>query len=97
MDQAERQDTIRAELERRARSRKTITYGELAGMVGLVAQGLGPFLNIIKSHEAADRRPDLGCLVINAATGFPGYVGNGEVERINALELRESVFKAWSD
>ncbi len=62
-------------------------------MVGLASQGLGKILSQIGAEEAASRRPDIGCLVVNASTGFPGYVGNGEDERRNALAVREAVFR----
>ena len=87
--------TIRAELELRARARATITYGEAAIMVGLANQGLAPILNAIRDEEVEHGRPDLGCLVVRADTGFPGNVGTGEEERHAALAIRRSVFSAW--
>ena len=95
MNQSERQDTIRAELERRARAGKTINYGEMAELVGLAAVGLTPYLDVNKAQEAEQNRPDLGCLAVNSLTGFPGYIGKSESERANALRIREQVFDAW--
>lgn len=89
----DRKTVIRAELLRRAKAGQTISYGEAAKMVGLAAQGLGKILDEIGAEEASENRPDLACLVVNARTGFPGYIGAGEDERRNALAVREAVFK----
>lgn len=87
---------IRAELEQRARARKTITYGEMAPRLGLMPMALGRLLDTVHDEEKAQGRPDLGCLVVNATTKFPGYVGESESERANALAIREAVFKTWA-
>lgn len=93
---AERKAAVRSELEGRAKTRQTVTYGEVARRVGLVPAGLGKILNIIKAEETGRRRPDLGCLVVNVGTGFPGNVGKDRTERDQALAVREAVFTAWS-
>ena len=93
---AERKAVIRSELEGRAMMRQTVTYGEVARRVGLVPAGLGKILDIIKAEETGRRRPDLGCLVVNSKTGFPGNVGSGRVEQEQAMAIREAVFTAWS-
>ena len=94
---AERKAVVRLELEGRAMMRQTVTYGEVARRVGLVPAGLGKILDIIKAEEAGRRRPDLGCLVVNSKTGFPGYVGSRRVEKEQAMAIREAVFTTWSN
>ncbi len=86
---------IRTELEKRARASETITYGEAAALVGRANQGLGSILDAIKHEEAAASRPDLGCLVVDARTKLPSYVGAEQSAKDSALTLREAVFKAW--
>jgi hypothetical protein len=88
-------DIIRAELEKRARARQTITYGQAAALVKRTARGLGPILNAIKIEEAGRRRPDLGCLVVAVRTSLPSYVKEGEDARKRAVEVQEAVFTAW--
>lgn len=94
-DFEDRKSTIRAELQERARARATITYGEAAAMVGLAHQGLSGILNAIKDEEAEQERPDLGCLVVGASTGFPSYVTRDKADRERALSVRKAVFAAW--
>lgn len=89
-------DIIRAELEKRARARQTITYGQAAALVKRTARGLGPILNAIKIEEASRRRPDLGCLVVAVHTGLPSYVKEGQDARERAMRIQEEVFTAWA-
>ena len=89
--------TIRDELEKRARARATMTYGEAAAMVGRANKELAPILNAIRDEEAEHGRPDLGCLVVRADTGFPAYVGMGQEERERAVSTRKAVFVAWKN
>ena len=88
--------TIRAALERRARARQTMTYGEAARLVGRAAQGLGPILTAIGAEETRQDRPDLGALVVKMSTGLPSYVGAGEDARAKAIAVQEAVFTAWA-
>ena len=76
---------LRAELERRARERRTITYGEAAALLGRASQGLGKILTAIRAEETGWRRPDLGCLVVKVRTGLPRYVGQGQDARKRPL------------
>ncbi len=94
---ADRKAVVRSELERRARAGQTVTYGEIAPMAGVVPQGMAKILDIIKAEETGRRRPDLGCLVVNSQTGFPGNVGKHRAERDRALVIREAVFSAWRE
>lgn len=86
--------TIRAELLKRARVGQTITYGEMAQIVGRANQGLGSILDAIKVEAAELGRPDLGCLVVSAYAHFPSYVAAGANARFNALAVRKAVFRA---
>ncbi len=79
--------TLRAELERRARARHIITYGEAAALVGRSTAGLAPLLTSIRVEEAMHRRPDLGVLVVAMSTGLP----NG-MSREKAIAVQEAVF-----
>lgn len=88
--------TIRAELEERARARKTITYGEAAALVGRTARGLGKILTAIRVEEAGRGRPDLGALVVTVSTGLPSYIGAGPDARDRAITIQEAVFEAWA-
>ena len=88
--------TLRAELERRARARQVITYGEAATLVGGSAQGLGKILTAIRVEEASQHRPDLGALAVTVSTGLPGYVGAGQDARDKAIAVQEAVFAAWA-
>lgn len=92
---ADAKATLRADLEMRARARATITYGEAATLVALANQDLASLLNAIRDEEAEQGRPDLGCLVVRADTGFPAYVGPDEAERERAIAARRAVFAAW--
>ena len=94
---ADRKVAVRSELERRAKAGQTVTYGEIAPMAGVIPQGMTKILDIIKAEEAGRRRPDLGCLVVNSQTGFPGNVGTGRVEREQAFAVRQAVFAAWRE
>ena len=84
-----------AELKDRARARATMTYGEAAAIAGRASQELAPILDAIRQEEAEHGRPDLGCLVVRADTGFPAYVGTGHEERERALSTRRAIFAAW--
>ena len=90
-------DIIRAELEKRARARQTITYGQAAALVKRTARGLGKILNAIKAEEAGRNRPDLGHLVVSVRTGLPSYVKDGQDARDRAVRIQEDVFTAWAD
>ena len=87
---------IRAELEKRARTRQTITHVDAADLVKRANQGLVPILDMIRGEEAAAGRPDLGCLVVRTGTGLPGHVMPGKDNRRDALAVREAVFQVWA-
>lgn len=86
---------LRTNLEQRARSRRTLTYGDAAALVGRSTAGLAPLLTSIRVEEAMQRRPDLGALVVRMDTGLPSYVGPGQDAREKAVAVQEAVFAAW--
>ena len=90
----ERKALIVTELRKRAAAGKTITYGELAKLVGLAPQGPWQvMLDEIGIEERAAGRSDLACLVVNAGTGLPGYVAS-EKQEAESLAERRRVFDA---
>lgn len=82
---------IRAELERRARARRVITYGEVAVLVGRSAAALMPVLAAIRAEDARRGRPDLTCLVVSVRTGLPRGM-----DRDRAVVEQEGVFAAYT-
>lgn len=93
MTPADRKALIVTELRKRAEARETITYGKMGKLVGIAPQGpWKALLDEIGADEGATGRPDLACLVVNASTGLPSYVGSSEAEREAALAERERVF-----
>jgi hypothetical protein len=89
--------TIRADLERRARARQTITYGEAAALVKRTARGLGAILTAIRVEEAGRGRPDLSALVVRVSTGMPSYVRADPADRARAIAVQEAVWRAWAE
>ncbi|WP_237482970.1 hypothetical protein [Lichenibacterium dinghuense] len=57
------------DLERLARARRVITYGEAAALVGRSAAALMPVLAAIRAEDARRGRPDLTCLVVAEQEG----------------------------
>ena len=86
-------------LTRRARRKRTITYGELVEEAGLpgIAQGVGrEYLDLIWPHCERMGKPNITSIVVLADTGKPGsgYPGNpslvpSEQRRVYACD--------WSD
>ena len=89
--------TLRAELERQARFRRTVTYGEAGHLVRWPAGGLGAILAAIRAEEAERGRPDLTVLVVLMTTGLPNTVKPGAEARDRAIAVQEAVFAAWAD
>jgi hypothetical protein len=89
--------TIRAELEQRARARRTITYSEAAILVGRSPRGLSAILDAIEREEAACGHPDLGTLVVNVLTRLPTYARTDPAGRARAIAVQEAVFAAWAE
>jgi hypothetical protein len=57
-----------------ARTRRTVTYGELTLRFGSAAQGYGPYLTAIAEHLDKQGHPLLPVLVVSAHSGLP-WVG----------------------
>ncbi len=88
--------TIRAELERRAKARRPITYGEAGHLIGRPAGGIGAILAAIRAEELVRGRPDLTALLVTVNTGLPKRAGVGPEARERAIAVQEAVFRAWS-
>ncbi len=78
----------------RALRRETITYGELAGSIGIpgAAHGMGEYLNPIMWYCANHGLPPLTAVVVNQDTGRPGE-GLITVNQENIDAEWESVFR----
>jgi len=69
----ERASQIWQILVHKAADRETVTYGEVADLMGIGSpRGLGAFLDYIKRYCSANRLPPLHVLVVSKATGAPG-------------------------
>jgi hypothetical protein len=70
---SERASQIWQILVHKAAARETVTYGEVADLMGIgSAQGLGVFLNQIKRYCEANGHPPLHVLAVSKSTGRPG-------------------------
>ncbi len=88
----DRKPAILAELRKRAQVGQTITYGEMGGIVNMPPQGpWGAVLDDIGADERRARRPDIACLVVRKATGWPGQVKGAEALEAAKAE-RQAVF-----
>ena len=80
----------------RARNRQTITYGELAlliGEEGIHQRNLGPYLNHIVAFSMQAAKKDLTVIVVRQDTGKPSK-GNPMVAAVSDVDKeREEVFK----
>ena len=85
---------VRVELERRARARHVVTYGELAAAAGLSTVELMPILAAVRAEDARRCRPDLGSLAVAVRTGLPS--GVGPEGRDGVIAAQETVFAAWA-
>ena len=63
---------IRSILEGCARKMCTITYGELGELIGRLARGRWPELDVICKEDSAADRPDLSLLVVYKGIDLPG-------------------------
>jgi len=74
---SERASQIWAVLAWAARSRQSITYGQLAKLIGVPAAGLGQLLEPVQSFCLLKKLPPLTVLVVQQETGLPGpgFVG----------------------
>lgn len=104
----QRVDRCRTKLIEVARSRGTINYGDLAKLLGVANQSVGPYLNAIYDDEIAHGRPDLTVVAVYSDTGFGRYNSRGgpaqsvRVDPNNPADVRaymdelDRVYKEWS-
>lgn len=91
MTRAERASQIWALLAWAARNRQTLTYGQVAAMIGTPQVAVGGFLEPIQSYCLLNGLRPLTVLVVSKETGEPGPGFIGEtLERIPAA--REAVY-----
>ncbi|MEQ8405150.1 MAG: hypothetical protein RKE49_08625 [Oceanicaulis sp.] len=81
-----------------ARRRQTITYGELGEAVGVIARGLGPYLERLEKWCAEKSLPPLTLLVVKVDTDRPSDEGRykgkryGEMSDSELERLQRQVF-----
>ena len=74
----------------RASNRQTISYGELAGVIGneVPPPALGRYLDLVADFCQVRGVPDLTLVVVSIETGQPGKVREG----VDVAEQRELVY-----
>jgi len=83
---------------RAAKRRTTITYGELAGELGLIARGLGPQLGQLEAWCGQHKLPPLTVAVVRQDTGRPSDEGRYNARRYADMSdeeieaLQQSIF-----
>ena len=92
-DAAERLERVFGLVAARAAEGR-ITYGELAGQLGVSARGTGPYLNPLLRWCRLNGLPPLPVIVVNKASGRPS-TGNYEPSTI-AAETRRVRAHDWS-
>jgi DNA-binding XRE family transcriptional regulator len=70
-------DRCKAKLIAVARANGTITYSELANLLGVANQSIGRYLNAIYEEEIALGHPDLTVVVVYAKTGMGRFNSGG--------------------
>jgi len=78
VDQFERAERAWTILVKLAEERRSITYGELAEIMGVHPRVCRYFLGLIQDHCSKRSLPPLQSLVVNKRTGLPGggYTGS---------------------
>ena len=104
----QRVERCRAKLVAAARSRRTITYSELAEFLRVANQSVGKYLNEIYNQEMSQGRPDLTVVVVYVDTEMGRYNSKGgppqsvQVDPDNPKHVRaykaelSRVYKQWS-
>ncbi len=93
---------IYAELIRAARHRGTVTYQELAHVVGLPLSGnymskrIGELLGTVAQNEVSHHRPMLSALVVNTA-GKPGTGFIPWAEKLGLFHEGDNPEAFWQD
>jgi len=72
MNRSERASQIWAVLAWAAKSRQSLTYGQLGKLIGVPTAGLGPLLEPIQSYCITKGLPPLTVLVVQQESGLPG-------------------------
>jgi hypothetical protein len=89
-------DRCRARLIAVARSHKTITYSELATLLGVANQSVGRYLNAIYEEEIALGHPDLNVVVVYSKTGMGRFNSRGgPAQSIRVDPNRQSDVQAY--
>jgi hypothetical protein len=73
MKRAERASQIWAVLAWAAKSRQSLTYGQLGKLIGVPTAGLGQLLEPIQSYCLIKGLPPLTVLVVQQQSGLPGH------------------------
>lgn len=82
-------------IDRIAQGTAPVIYGEVAGHVGRIPNGLGPLLDEVADLCAARGEPNLAVLVVNKTTGEPTkYADRPDYWR---AEQRRCLAHTWSD
>lgn len=100
---ADRSREIVAVLRYCAMEKRTITYSQLAKILGIPSQGpWKPVLDEISGEETAAGRPDITYLVVSKGNGLPGQIGfepakpPTDEQRRKAKEIIEEVFEGYA-
>ena len=79
------------------RMQRVITYGDVAGYMGIDIRGLGKPLGLIHAYCKRKKYPLLNSIVVSADTGFPGDGFPDNMTPLQFLEERARVFTfGWS-
>jgi alkylated DNA nucleotide flippase Atl1 len=91
MNRAQRAMQVWMILAAAAHERRTLTYGQVAGLLGYEGAGvLAQTLGLIMNYCHRNNLPPLTILVVNQDTGLPGE-GLTTIENLN--QDREAVFR----
>jgi hypothetical protein len=71
----------RSKLFEVARRGKQISYGDLAKHVGVINQGLGPYLDAIYLEEIRQDHPDVTLVAVYSGTKFGRYNSRGRAPK----------------
>ena len=79
-----------------AERRETVTYGDLADLIGVANQAVGRLcLNPVWEYCEANGLPDLTSIVVNGSTGEPA---EGHFNPRTVYRIRETVYEfPWTD
>jgi hypothetical protein len=69
--------SVRTILEARARDGRTITFSDLEKRLGTPVSGWKAILDPISQDCRSQGEPDLTCIVVYAATGYPPFLNDG--------------------